>query len=329
MIIARVPLRISLGGGGTDLYYWYKAHKSFLITATINKFIYITISKRDLTKDYWLSYSKIEKLKSKKNIKHSIINNILNKNLKSRGLEIHTISEVPSNSGLGSSGSLSVGLVQGITKFNHKKISLKQLAEKAVDVEMKLNKKAAGKQDQYASAFGGFIKLNINTNGNTKVTKLKISKKKIKELEENVFLIYIKNNRYTYNILKKQSKLINNKYSKVEIMKQIQKIGYQSSKLLENGRINQYGLLLDKHWQLKKRIGEFMTNSSINRLYEKLKKNGATGGKIIGAGGGGFLMTYVPKKNHTIIKKFFKKNKIDILNWKFHNKGSEIIFSDD
>ena len=329
MIIVRVPLRISLGGGGTDLFHWYKNHNSFLVTATINKFIYLTISRRDLSKDFWLSYSKIENINKKKKIKHSIIKEILNKYFINNGLEVHTISEVPSNSGLGSSGALSVGLIQALMKQNKKDISINELAEKAVNIEMKLNKKAAGKQDQYASAYGGFIKLSINKNGKTKVEKLKISKSRTKEFEQNIYLIYIQNRRFTYQILKKQSKLINNKFSKITIMKKIQKLGFKSCELLENGKIDDYGYLLDEHWNLKKKIGTFMSNPNVNILYENLKKNGVTGGKIIGAGGGGFLMTFVPKKNRSKFNKYIKKKNLDILDWNFHPKGSEIIFSDD
>ena len=329
MIIARVPLRISLGGGGTDLFHWYKKHKSFLVTSTIDKFIYVTISKRDLTKDYWLSYSKIENLKQKNKIKHSILKKILKKYEKNGGLEIHTISEVPSNSGLGSSGAVAVGLIQALMQQKKKKLIKKELAEKAVNIEMELNKKSAGKQDQYASAFGGFVKLFIDRKGKTEVKKLKISKKKILQFEKNIYLIYIKNRRFTYQILKKHSKLIKDKPSKIQIMKKIQEIGYKSCKVLENGNIDDFGYLLDEHWKLKKSIGEFMSNSSVNKLYEDLKKNGAIGGKIIGAGGGGFLMAYVPKKNNYYFKKYLKKKNLDIFKWSFYPKGSEIIFSDE
>ena len=209
------------------MFHWYKKHESFLVTSTINKFIYVTISNRDLTKDYWLSYSKIENIKNKNKIKHSIVKKILHKYLKKKGLEIHTISEVPSNSGLGSSGALSVGLIQSLVHLSRKKVSKKDLAEKAVNIEMELNKKAAGKQDQYASAFGGFIKLFINKKGNTSVKKLNISKKKLQEFEKNVFLIYIKNRRFTYQILKEQSKLIKNKLQN-KYNEKIQEIGYKS-----------------------------------------------------------------------------------------------------
>ena len=296
MLIVRVPLRISLGGGGTDLFNWYSKHGSFLITATINKFIYITLSQRSLDKDFWLSYSVIENLKNVKKIKHSIIKKIFLKYPKLNNLEVHTISEVPANSGLGSSGSLSVGLIQALNSLSKKKVSSKVLSEKSVDIEMSLNKRNAGKQDQYAAAYGGLIKLKIDKKGFTKVEKLKISKNKIKQFQNNIFLIYIKNRRYASQILTKQSKLINKKKTTIEIMKKIQLLGKKSCNILEKGKIDDYGHILDEHWNYKKKIGKFMTNEEIEKLYLNLKKNGSTGGKIIGAGGGGFLMSYVPKK---------------------------------
>jgi D-glycero-alpha-D-manno-heptose-7-phosphate kinase len=139
MIITRTPLRLSLGGGGTDLYNWYKKNGSFLITATINKFIYVTISERKILKDFWLSYSTIENEKNKKNIRHSIIRKVLEKYNIKKGLEVHTVSEVPSNSGLGSSGSLTVGFIKALSTFFKRKISNKDLAEEACNVEMVLN----------------------------------------------------------------------------------------------------------------------------------------------------------------------------------------------
>ena len=329
MLIVRVPLRISLGGGGTDLFNWYSKHGSFLITATINKFIYITLSRRNLDNDFWLSYSKIENLKDVKSIKHSIIKKILLKNLNLKNLEIHTISEVPSNSGLGSSGSLSVGLIQALNSMLKKNISPKILSEKSIDIEMNLNKKNAGKQDQYAAAYGGLIKLTINKKGFTKVEKLKISKKKIKIFQNNIFLIYIKNRRYASQILKKQSKVINEKKSAIDVMKKIQLLGIKSCNVLEKGKIDDYGKILDEHWNLKKKVGNFMTNKKIEELYLSLKKNGSSGGKIIGAGGGGFLMSYVPKNNHKKFLNYLKKKKLNVLDWRFHYEGSKVIFNDE
>ncbi len=329
MLIVRVPLRISLGGGGTDLYNWYSKFGSFLITATINKFIYITLSRRDLEKNFWLSYSKIENLKNLKKIKHLIIRNILLKYPKINNLEIHTISEVPSNSGLGSSGSLTVGVIQGLNLLLKKNFSPKSLSEQSIKIEMDLNKKNAGKQDQYAAAYGGLIKLIINKKGFTKVKKLKISKKKLKDFQKNIFLIYIKNRRYAAEILKKQSKLIKEKKNTVEIMKKIQILGKKSCEVLEKGKIDDYGYILDEHWNLKKKVGNFMSNKNIENLYNNLRKNGSTGGKIIGAGGGGFLMSYVPKKNHKKFINYVNQRKLSVLDWKFYFEGSKIIFNDE
>jgi len=328
MIITRTPLRLSLGGGGTDLYNWYKKNGSFLITATINKFIYVTISERKILKDFWLSYSKIENVKYKKDLKHSIIKKVLDIYNIKNGLEVHTISEVPSNSGLGSSGSLSVGFIKSLSSFFNKNISAKDLAEQACDVEMILNKRNAGKQDQYAAALGGFICLKVNKDGSTIYKRLNITKKRIKKLEKSLFLIFVKQQRLTVNILKKQSAIIKNKKSKANLMNEIQKIAFKSKKILETGDINEIGPIFDYHWELKKNFGKFMSNVKIDKLYDMLKSYGATGGKIIGAGGGGFLMMYVPSYKIPKFKKLIKKKNIDYLDWKFCNNRSEVIFNE-
>ena len=210
-----------------------------------------------------------------------------------------------------------------------KNISPKILSENSIDIEMNLNKKNAGKQDQYAAAYGGLIKLIINKKGFTKVEKLKISKKKIKIFQDNIFLIYIKNRRYASQILKKQSKLINEKKSAIDVMKKIQLLGIKSCNVLEKGKIDDYGKILDEHWSLKKKVGNFMTNKKIEELYLNLKKNGSLGGKIIGAGGGGFLMSYVPKKNHKKFLNYLNKKKLNVLDWSFHYEGSKVIFNDE
>ena len=159
--------------------------------------------------------------------------------------------------------------------------------------------------------------------------KLKVSKKKLKQFQKNIFLIYIKNRRFASEILKKQSKLINQKKTIKNVMKKIQLLGMKSCQVLEKGKIDDYGNILDEHWNLKKKVGNFMTNKRIDKLYSNLKKNGSTGGKIIGAGGGGFLMSYVPKKNHKKFLKYLYKKKLNVLNWKFYFEGSKVIFNDE
>jgi|688.fasta_scaffold49051_5 D-glycero-alpha-D-manno-heptose-7-phosphate kinase len=325
MIITRTPLRISLGGGGTDIYNWYSKNSSFFISAAIDKYIYVSVNERSLEKDYWISYSKIENVKQKELINHSIISQILkNKKLK-KGIEIHTISEVPSGSGLGSSGALAVGLIKSIMEYEKKKQNKKEIAISAVKIEKLLNKKNSGMQDQLISAFGGIKYFNIDKKGHVKINKLNISSSNLRLLNKNILLVYTNEKREAIKIIKKQNLVINKFKNKNYLMHEIQKIGYESFDVLNSKNISQYGELLDRHWNLKKKFGDFMTSKEIDKLYEKFKANGANGGKIIGAGGGGFFMLYA--QNPEILKKYLLKNNFKVLNWKFDFEGSKIILN--
>ena len=224
MIITRTPLRISLGGGGTDLHSWYSNYGSYLLTAAINRYIYITLNAREFTKDFWISYSNIEKKKNKNQIDHTIINEVLKKYNFNNGLEIHTISEVPSNSGLGSSGSLTVGIIKSINEYKKKRISKYQLAKESSKIEMMLSKKKAGLQDQFIASYGGIIEMKISKNGHTTCKNLNLPPKKINKLKKNIFLIHTKKQRSAGEILKKQSEQLLKDNKKIELMYQIQKI---------------------------------------------------------------------------------------------------------
>ena len=325
MIISRTPLRISLGGGGTDLYQWYSKYESFFISAAINKYIYVTLNERSLKKDFWISYSKIENFKEKKFIKHSIISEILKKKKFKNGLEIHSISEVPSGSGLGSSGALTVGLIKNIIEYEKNNLTKQQVAEMAVDIEMKLNKKNAGKQDQFISTYGGIKCFKINKKGQTLNKIIKIPNDNLINLKENLFIVYTDEKRDAEKIIKKQSNIINKFKNKNYLMSEIQKIGYETYEVFKSKNMSSFGELLDRHWSIKKKFGDFMTSCKIDDDYENFKQNGASGGKIIGAGGGGFFMLYAKQKNK--LEKFLKDNNYRMLNWDFDYEGSKILLN--
>lgn len=328
MIICRAPLRISIGGGGTDLPGWYETNGAYLITAAINKYIYITINKRDILNDYWISYSKVENENNYRNIKHTIIREaIKNFLLKKKGIEIHTISELPGSTGMGSSGSLSVGLIHALFEYKNKKISKKKLAGKACNLEMKINNFNSGMQDQYASAYGGLIELNISCGGKTKVNKLPITNKKKNFLNENLFLIYTGLKRNAVEVLSKQSDDLINSVNKKKLMRSIQILGFETRKIILKDNLDNLGYIFDEHWNLKKQFGSYMTTDFINDFYKKLRFFGSTGAKLIGAGGGGFFLSYVPKENQKRFLNQIKKNNIKLIEWSFDNQGSKIIFN--
>jgi D-glycero-alpha-D-manno-heptose-7-phosphate kinase len=329
MIICRAPLRLPIGGGGTDLPSWYKTNGSYLITAAINKYIYITINNRDIFNDYWISYSKVENENDYRNIKHTIIREVIKNFLlnKKGGIEIHTISDLPGSTGMGSSGSLAVGLIHSLFEFKNKKILKKNLAEKASNLEMKINNFNSGIQDQYAAAYGGLIELNISCSGKTKVNKLPISNKRKKNLNDNLFLIYTGLQRNAVEVLSKQSDDLINSANKKKLMRSIQIIGFETRKIILKDNLDNLGYIFDEHWMLKKQFGSYMATDFIDNFYKKLKFFGSTGGKLIGAGGGGFFLSYVPKENQKKFLNQIKKNNIKFVKWSFDNEGSKIIFN--
>ena len=328
MIICKAPLRISLGGGGTDLPSWYSKYGSYLITAAINKYIYVTISERKIFKDYWISYSRVENHAKLSNIEHTIIREILKNFEFSNGLEIHTISELPGNTGMGSSGSLSVAILHALAEYKKQRIIKDDLAEKASSIEMKINNYTSGKQDQYISTYGGLIELSISKAGKVFSKRINISNKIKKKLCNNLFLIYSKKQRHASQVLTKQSKSLKSDFNKKKLMHTIQNLAYETREILKKGNLDQLGEIFDLHWETKKKFGNYMTTNAIDDLYHKLKLHGSTGGKIIGAGGGGFILSYVPEINQPKFLNFLKKKKIQMIDWSFDNCGSQIVFND-
>ena len=325
MIIAKTPLRITLGGGGTDLKAWYKKNGGFLFALTINKFIYTTISKRFNDNDIWLSYSKNEVTKNIKDIKNEYIKACLKKFPQAKGIEIHSISDVPGKSGLGSSGSFLVGLNNCLGNFYKLNYSKKDLAEISTKIESEELKKNSGLQDHYMASFGGIKKLIISKNGNTKISNINISDDRLNFIQNNIFLYFSNQYRNASKILKNQQRNISTKKDVEKYMHKIQKIGFSSYECLIKGDLEKYSYYLNRHYDLKKNTSKYMSNNKLNDFYSYALENGATGGKNIGAGGGGVFLFYVPKKNQLRFKEKMSKINTPELKWKYQKNGSEII----
>lgn len=329
MIIVRAPLRITLGGGGTDLPEWYNVHGGFLISAAINKHIYLTGSSRRFDKKYWLSYSKIEICNSISEISHEIIAKVLNNYDIHNGIEIHSISEVSGRSGLGSSGTFTVGLIHLLNTMYKKDMSRAELAEKAAFTEMVELKKDCGKQDQYIASHGGIITLRFDRKGHVIVKKLEL---------DPIVLITLKNNLHIYHtgvsrdanvVLKDQNtKLKKKQKAQVSGMMRIQEIGFEAQDCLLSGDLASFGKLLNEHWEVKKTMSEKMTSTSIDDLYNLAINLGALGGKVMGAGGGGYFMFYVPPEKHLSFRKNMQKQGFHEMSWEFDFEGANTIFSD-
>ena len=251
MIIVRSPLRISIGGGGTDIPSYYKEKGSFFISAAINKYVYVTITK-PFEKGIYLKYSKIEKIKKVESIKHKIIKEVLKQELAENKIEISTLTDIPTKTGLGSSGSFSTAMIKAIYSFNQKMIGRRELAEKACDIEINKLKQPSGKQDQYISVYGGISEFNIKKNGIVKVQNLKISKETILDLEDNLLLFFTGFSRNSSLILNEQNKkTINSDAQIMENLDYVKLLGLEIKKELLNGNCNNFGKLMNEHWKYK------------------------------------------------------------------------------
>lgn len=321
MIICRSPLRITLGGGGTDLPSYYKKNEGFVISSTINKYVYVSVVK-PFKKGIFLKYSSLEKVKKVSKINHKIIKEVLKlNNFNSDQIEITTLADIPSGTGLGSSGSFTTALINALCEYNDLKITKKNLAELACKIEIEKLNQPIGKQDQYAAAYGGINKFYFKKNGDVKVESLKIEKKILKKLEKNLQLFFTGYSRNANDILKIQnSNTIINKRTMIENLDEVKQIGLDSLHYLENGDLENFALLMNHHWKIKKERSFNISNNDINNVYDYALKNGAIGGKLIGAGGGGFLMFY--SENPKKLSFAMKKKGIQEVDFNFENRGS-------
>tara|TARA_B100000787_G_scaffold154973_1_gene130113 strand:+ start:1793 stop:2767 length:975 start_codon:yes stop_codon:yes gene_type:complete len=319
MIIVRSPLRISIGGGGTDIPSYYEKKGSFFISAAINKYVYVTITK-PFEKGIYLKYSKIEKINNIKDINHKIIKEVLYKQLKENKIEITTLTDIPAKTGLGSSGSFTTALIKAVYSFNQKMIGRRELAEEACDIEIKKLKQPSGKQDQFISAYGGISEFNINKKGFVNVKNLKISNDTILDLEDNLLLFFTGFSRNSSLILNEQNK--KTLRQDIEIIKNldyVKSLGVEIKKALVKGNCEDFGRLMNEHWKYKLKRSKNMSNKTINEVYNFALANGATGGKLIGAGGGGFLLFYTNTPNK--LRKALVTKKLEEVRFKFDFEG--------
>ncbi len=297
MIITRSPLRISLGGGGTDLPSYYQEHTGFLIAAAIDKYVYITIH-QTFVPDGILKYSKLERVAKTDDIEHPIIREALRlTGLEVRALEISSMADIPAGTGLGSSGSFTTALLQALHAHKKNLIQPAELAEQACTIELEKLHEPIGKQDQYIAAYGGITCFRFLPDGRVEAWPLQISEETLFNLEDNLLLFFTGYSRSASKILKEQddkSKAADK--DMVDNLHFVKDLGFQSQRALESGDLDEFARLMDVHWQRKKERSGGMSNPQINEWYDLAMANGALGGKLIGAGGGGFLMFYAHDK---------------------------------
>jgi len=293
VIISRSPLRVSLGGGGTDLPSYSSKFEGRLITAAINKYVYVTTN-RPFQQEVILKYSEVEKTKHVEEISHPIIREVLRTlNLKTPQIEISTIADIPSGTGLGSSGSFTTALLKAVYTHYRKTIHASELAELACTIEMTKLGEPIGKQDQYISAFGGIMEFVFNKDGSVTALPLNLSQTTLHDLDDNLLLFFTGLSRSASLILKDQvDKSNKDNELMIENLHHTKELGIRSKRALLDGNMYKFGELMHEHWEYKKSRSNGISNEFIDEAYYKAIKSGAVGGKLVGAGGGGFLMFY-------------------------------------
>ena len=324
MIIARSPLRISLGGGGTDLPSYYREHEGFLIAAAIDKYVYVTIN-RPFNEGIYLKYSEIEHVKTVDEVSHNIIREALKlENLNTPQVEISSIADLPSGTGLGSSGSFTTALLKALYAYRHRHINPEELAELACSIEIDRLQEPIGKQDQYIASVGGITCFAFHKDNSVTFAPLKISRETFHALEDNLLLFFTGFSRSASEILKDQHvKSQKNDTDMLNNLHFVKEIGYLSKDALESGNTDKFGELMHQHWEHKKKRSGGMSNQNIDAWYETALKNGAIGGKVVGAGGGGFLMFMA--HDAAKLRSAMTKLGLQEVRFKFDFEGTKVI----
>lgn len=326
MIITKTPFRISFVGGGSDLEEFYTQSPGAVLSTTINKFMYVSSHRFYSDELIVVKYSKTEMVKNLSEMKHPILREVLKKFNISGALEISSNADVASGTGLGSSSSFTVGLLHNLFTVFGKFVTKKQLAEEACTIEINVLKEPIGKQDQYAAAFGGINVFTFDPSGAVSVEPLHLPKDIYQTLQNNLIIFYLGNQRDASDILAEQKENLKSN-TKVEILKEMVSLVWLLRDVLYKGNLDEFGKLLHANWILKQQLASQITNSTINALYDTALKNGALGGKVLGAGGGGFVIFYAEKERQDKLRAALQPLKE--LKFKFENEGSKLIYVGD
>src|SRR6266446_4617725 len=324
MIITRSPLRISLGGGGTDLPSYYQDHSGLVVAATIDKYVYITLHQRFISR-ILLKYSHMEEVDAIDEIKHPLIREALRLwGGDASHLEITSMADIPAGTGLGSSGSFTTALLKALHALSKNLVHPAELAEQACCIELEKLREPIGKQDQYIAAFGGITCFKFMPDGRVEAWPLKISDETLYNLEDNLLLFFTGYARSASQILREQDdKSKQADKAMVENLDCVKELGQQSLAALESDNLPEFARLMDVHWQRKKERSQSMSNQDINTWYDYAMANGALGGKIIGAGGGGFLMFYA--KDKTRLRHAMRERGLKEVRFRFDFEGTKIL----
>jgi D-glycero-alpha-D-manno-heptose-7-phosphate kinase len=326
MIITRTPFRLTLGGGGTDLPSFYQEFGGFILAVGIDKYMFINVNTPIVDDKIRVRYTTSELVSSVDEVQHSLAREAMKFFGLSNGIEIVSLADIPAGTGLGSSSCYLVGLLNSLHTLMQKPVAPAQLAEEACHIELDILKKPIGKQDQYMAAYGGITALTIEKDGSTTVERLALSVDLVEALESNLLFFYTHETRDATAILARQDAATKKKDSTVVgSLKEIKDIGIEIRDAIARGNLRRFGELMDIHWQSKKRLSSGITNPQIDAWYELAKRNGAIGGKISGAGGGGFLMLYC-ENSKPQLREAMHRAGLRELNFRFEFEGSKVVF---
>lgn len=325
MIITRTPLRISFAGGGSDLREYYLKYGGSVLSTSINKYIYLSMHPYFNANKYFLKYSRNELVDNVDNIDHKIIRQVF-KDYNILGVDFNSSADIPSGTGLGSSSSFTVGLIKLCNAYTKKYMSSEEIAKYACEIEIEKLKEPIGKQDQYACALGGLNFIKFCQDDSVITEKIILEKNKLHQLQNNLLIFYLGDTRSSSSILSEQKQNSMNDNKKIENIHKIVKLSVELRDELLSGNIDAMGDVLHRGWMYKKELATKISNDKIDKFYELAISNGAMGGKLLGAGGGGFLLFYASEVNHHRIRKGLKNLKE--LDFNFSHGGTKILHYD-
>jgi len=326
LIIARSPLRITLGGGGTDLPSYYREHEGFLIAAAIDKYVYVTVM-RPFTPGIYLKYSQLEHVDQVQDVRHPIIREAIEMlGFKTPQVEITTLADIPAGTGLGSSGSFTTALLKALYAHRKRHLNQDELAELACHIELDRLREPIGKQDQYIAAYGGITCFTFHRDGKVTALPLALSMDTLLDLEDNLLLFFTGFARSASDILKDQDTRTQQSDRQIlDNLHYVKQLGIRSREALESGDALRFGEVMHEHWEHKKRRSGGMTNPRIDEWYELALQNGAVGGKLVGAGGGGFLMFYAADRNR--LRHAMRAAGLEEVRFRFDFEGAKVVLS--
>jgi D-glycero-alpha-D-manno-heptose-7-phosphate kinase len=326
MIITRTPMRISIGGGGTDLPSYYRQYGGFVIAAAINKHIYVGINET-FSGGYFLKYSALEHAQSLDEIRHSLIREVLRLHEVAPPIEVVSLADIPAGTGLGSSGAFTVGLLRAVHALKREYVDPAVVAQEACQVEIETLQQPVGKQDQYIAAYGGLACFEFGEDDEVRVTPLNISNSTLYDLEEHLVMFFTGYSRNASQVLDDQK--VRSELGDTDMLDNlhyIKQLGRCIKGALERGDTHRFGELMHEHWMHKKERSPGTTNSRINHWYEVGRANGALGGKLVGAGGGGFLLFYAEDRDS--VRKAMADEGLREVRFGFDHEGSKLVARD-